>query len=636
MFDFTRVTAVVPPTVLGDAAKNAAYMEEAIKTHGQNASLLLFPALSLTGATLGDLFLQASLAKSVRSALSHLVESTRGIPAAVVVGTPLYCGNAIYNAAVVLLDGRILGAVPKQFLLPSEKRIFSSLSTPTEINGSLIADGADYAVPFGSLLFDAGIRFGIEMCSDVLSPMPPSLSLALGGAELIVNPAATRLAAGGRDTQKDALRALSARLLCGYVSVSAGNDESTTDAVYAGHTFFASAGKLLAENDASIASDYALSMDFDMEKIRAMRLKNMIYRDAASSFVSDIRPVNAAPLPESDGTLLPLRHLPFVPSEKKARQKRALEIFHLQAAGLARRLKTVGVTPVIGVSGGLDSTLALLVSAAAMQRIGRENSEILGITMPAFGTTDRTLKNALALMDAIGITARAIPIKDAVNQHFKDIGHDASVHDATYENAQARERTQVLMDMAGEVGGFVVGTGDLSELALGWCTYNGDHMSMYSVNCGVPKTLLRFIIEGIMEERLFPNATAVLGDILDTPISPELLPPDEAGHIAQRTEDLVGPYALHDFFLYYMVGYGFSPSKIYCLATRAFRDLFTKDEILKWLRTFYRRFFSQQFKRSCMPDGVQVGSIAFSPRGAFSMPSDATAAAWLREIDTLL
>ncbi len=630
MFGFTRVTALGVPTFLGDVDKNAASMKEAISRHGKDSSLLVFPALSITGATLGDLFFQMPLIEATKRGISTLLEATRGVSAPVIFGAPVYAFGKLYNAAVVLQNGRICGVVPKTYLSSAESRVFSAAPSAQTIRGTALCEGADYDVPFGNLLFDGGIRFGIEIDTDAFSPLPPSAALATCGAELIINPGAVPEATGGQKGRKSAILAQSARLLCGYVAAYSGHGESTTDFVFSGQCVFAARGRLLAENNVPFSSDYAISMDFDIEELRAKRLQHKMCGDAPSVPVVKIEKV-----PESDGTLLPLRHLPFVPTAEKARRERSMEIFSMQVEGLVKRLETVGSVPVIGVSGGLDSTLALLVAAAAMQKMGRDMRDTIGVTMPCFGTTDRTLQNALALMEAIGITSRTIPIKDAVNLHFKDIGHDASVHDTTYENAQARERTQVLMDVAGEVGGLVVGTGDLSELALGWCTYNADHMSMYGVNSGVPKTLIRWIIDFVTAENLFPSAAVVLRDIMDTPISPELLPPDTEGRIAQRTEDLVGPYALHDFFLYYMLGYGFSPAKIYYLALRAFSGMFEKQEILKWLHTFYRRFFTQQFKRSCMPDGVSIGSIGLSPRGTLSMPSDAIGRVWLEEIEKL-
>ena len=433
------------------------------------------------------------------------------------------------------------------------------------------------------------------------------------------------------------MKANSVAATCIYAYVSAGFAESTADQVYCGHSIIAENGTVLKENGNLIDSDYMIVQDCDLGRIRAERQKNPTFRQAAG-FYGSREYLNESMLGNaelrSDGTLYPVQKLPFIPSTKAERDAYCKEVFRIQAAGLAQRLKTINATAVIGISGGLDSTLALLVCVEAMRILGRPATDIYGVTMPCFGTSDRTYHNAWELMKKLGIHAKEISIKNAVILHFEDIGHDKNLHNGTYENSQARERTQILMDYASIVGGIVVGTGDLSELALGWCTYNGDHMSMYGVNGSIPKTLIRWIIEAVAEEEIFAASRAVLMDILDTPISPELLPPDAQGKIAQQTEDLVGPYALHDFYLYHMLNFGFTP-KIYTLACRAFKDDFEPAVIKKWLRTFYWRFFSQQFKRNCMPDGAKALPISFSPRGDWQMPSDAAARIWLDEVDTL-
>ncbi|MGN1081369.1 MAG: NAD(+) synthase, partial [Acutalibacteraceae bacterium] len=459
-----------------------------------------------------------------------------------------------------------------------------------------------------------------EICEDLWTPLPPSTYQAMAGAELIVNLSASNETIGKRRYREGLIFQQSARNICGYVYVSAGADESTTDLIFSGCTLFAENGTMLKRNENLIDSGYVISCDFDIQKLRADRLKNKSFKDCASVFGNN-EPcrkifVNNRNLgTRSNGELYKIEKLPFVPASKKDRLERCRDIFQMQVSGLKKRMKTTGGKPVIGISGGLDSTLALLVCAEAAKQLKKPCGDVIGITMPGFGTTDRTHSNSQELMQTLGVRNEEISIKDACTQHFRDIGHDINRYDLTFENSQARERTQILMDYAGMNGGFVVGTGDLSELALGWCTYNADQMSMYGVNSSIPKTLVRWMIDSLIEYNVFPKSTPVLRDILDTPISPELLPPDEKGKISQKTEDLIGPYALHDFYLFYVMRYGFEPEKIYVLAKMAFKNDFDDATIKKWLVSFYRRFFSQQFKRSCMPDGVKVGSISLSPRG---------------------
>ena len=483
-----------------------------------------------------------------------------------------------------------------------------------------------------------GTLLGVEICEDMWTPLPPSTFLALNGAEVILNLSASNETIGKRAYRRGLVQHQSAALNCVYAYCSAGSTESTQDLIFSGQSLIGEDGRLLAETEEPIASDYMLVCDCDLGRIRADRMKNKGFKDAAQQ--NPARPAvlidTNAPELRSDGADYPLSKLPFVPTGKENRVRRCMEIFHMQVAGLKQRLSILGsAKAVVGISGGLDSTLALLVSVEAMHRLGRPASDVCGVTMPCFGTSDRTYNNSWELMRTLGISCKEINIKDAVNLHFSDIGHDPNIHNGTYENSQARERTQILMDYASVVGGIVVGTGDLSELALGWCTYNGDHMSMYGVNASIPKTLIRWMIDAISEMPAFAPSRAVLQDILDTPISPELLPPDAEGKIAQHTEDLVGPYALHDFFLYYVLRFGFRPTKIYTLACRAFAGDFEPEVIKKWLKTFYRRFFTQQFKRSCLPDGVKVGSVTLSPRGDWRMPSDAGARLWLDEVESL-
>ena len=468
--------------------------------------------------------------------------------------------------------------------------------------------------------------------------MPPSGFLALNGAQLILNLSASNETIAKHTYRRDLVRMQSAANLCAYLYVSSGASESSTDLIFSGHCIFAENGAVIAQNSELIDNDYTLIHDFDIGKIKADRMKNKSFKDTKTiyAFKEKARFIDIGIKKiKGDGSKYTVAKQPFVPASKTDRIDRCMDIFKMQVGGLSKRIKTTGCKMVVGVSGGLDSTLALLVAAQTAKKLNRPASDVIGITMPCFGTSDRTYNNSFALMKALGIKYEEINIKNAVYQHFNDIGHDGKTLDLTYENSQARERTQVLMDYAGKVGGLVVGTGDLSELALGWCTYNADHMSMYGVNAGIPKTLVKWMIESIVEYNIFPNATDVLKDIIDTPISPELLPPDKKGNISQETEDIIGPYELHDFFLYYVLRFGFEPSKIYMLAKKAFNDEYSNDFILKWMKNFYKRFFTQQFKRSCLPDGVKIGSVCLSPRGDWRMPSDASGRIWLDEVENL-
>ena len=645
MLDFVRIACAVPAVRVGDVEKNArdicAFIEKADE---KKVDLIVFPELSLTGYSCGDLFFQKPLQKAVLQGLKDIVACTgshRRIHA--VVGLPLALQGRLYNCAAFIAHGEVIGIVPKTHI-PNygvfyEKRWFSSAETlqdkwvtPEELG--LIGNEDYWTICVGAKqLFDLGegTLLGIEICEDLMGPVTESAALATGGAEIIVNLAASPETVGRRRRRQEIVKHQSASCNCVYAFVSAGYTESTTDSVFSGHALIAENGSILAENGKQIDTDYMIVTDCDLGRVRADRLVSQHYGisktfDIHGCYVDELR---------SDGSLYPLRKLPFVPSTKEERLARCEEIFNIQVTALQQRLATIGTNAVIGISGGLDSTLALLVAVEAMRRLGRPATDVYGVTMPCFGTSDRTYSNAWELMRTLGINAKEISIKNAVTLHFEDIGHDKSVHNGTYENSQARERTQILMDYASVVGGIVVGTGDLSELALGWCTYNGDHMSMYGVNGSIPKTLIRWIIEAISERAEFAASRTVLMDILDTPISPELLPPDAEGKISQQTEDLVGPYALHDFFLYHMLRYGYAPNKIYALACRAFREDFDGETVKKWLKTFYRRFFSQQFKRSCVPDGVGVGSVGLSPRSSWRMPSDAAATVWLAEIDQL-
>lgn len=648
MFDFVRISCGVPATevadVKGNAEKIAAQMKEAAAA---GSSIVVFPELCLTGYTCQDLFFQQTLLEDCVKALAELAALTKELRITAVVGAPLRIRGQLYNCAVVLSDEFVQGVVPKTFM-PNygeyyEKRWFSASEDlgVTEVPARELGLAGDDMVPVGRELVFAGkngATFGVELCEDLWTPLPPSTFLAMNGAEIILNLSASNEVIAKRQYRKALVQQQSARCICAYAYCSAGCTESTQDLVYSGHSMIVENGTVLAENQKLLDTDYVLTMDIDLGKIRADRMKNRSFSEAGRVYGS-WEPVRRVALLEaerdSDGSLYPLEKLPFVPSASQDRRERCRDIFQMQVAGLKKRLSVTGSKAVIGVSGGLDSTLALLVSVEAISQLGRPKTDVVGITMPCFGTTDRTYNNSLELMKTLGITSVTIPIKAAVEQHFADLGHDKNVTDLTFENSQARERTQVLMDYAGKVGGLVVGTGDLSELALGWCTYNADHMSMYGVNVSIPKTLVRWMIDSLVEYNVFPGSTAVLRDVLDTPISPELLPPDASGKIAQETESIVGPYALHDFFLYYVLRFGFTPEKIYNLACQAFAEDFDGETVKKWLKTFYRRFVSQQFKRSCLPDGVKVGSVCLSPRGDWRMPSDASAKAWLSRAETL-
>ena len=647
MLDFIRVAACVPEVSVGNVGQNVkAILGQAREAEKKAPQLTVFPELSLTGYTCADLFFQSTLLEDAKAGLREIVGASAELSAVLAVGLPLEVTGSLYNCAAVVHGGKLLGIVPKTYI-PNynefyEKRWFTSgseLRTQALTAGETGLDGVqDEPIPIGTdLIFDAGsFRFGAEICEDLWATVPPSARLALGGAEVIVNLSASNETISKRRYRQALVSAQSAAQLDAYVYVSAGCSESTTDLIFSGHSLICEAGRTVAENRKIIDGGYILYGDIDLGKLRVDRLKIKTFADSAARSGGDWRRV-CVPLRMQENNLefYPVSRLPFVPDTKTDRAERCMGIFEMQVMGLKKRMEVTHGRPVIGVSGGLDSTLALLVATEAARRAGRPATDVVGITMPCFGTTDRTYNNSLELMRTLGITALEIPIAAAVEQHFRDIGQDRNTFDLTFENSQARERTQVLMDYAGRIGGFVAGTGDLSELALGWCTYNADHMSMYGVNCGVPKTLVRWMIDSIMENDIFRASSAVLRDILDTPISPELLPPDAGGKIAQQTEEIVGPYALHDFFLYYTVRFGFTPEKVYALARKAFRDDFDGATVKKWLLTFYRRFFTQQFKRSCLPDGVKIGSICLSPRGDWRCPSDASAAAWIARAEKI-
>lgn len=645
MDDFFRAAAYVPRLKLACPAENADYVLEGLAAcEKAGADIAVFPELCLTGYTCADLFFEETLLEGAKESLTRLIRESRGTACAFAVGAPLRIGEGLYNCAVLIRDGTVLGIVPKTFLPDAgefyEKRWFSPAPALQDAALPEWAPGIskDGWIPAGGgLIFSfGGVGVGIELCEDLWSPIPPSSFLALGGARLILNLSASNETASKSAYRRDLCRGASGRLVCGYLYVSAGSEESTTDLVFSGHAVAAENGTLLGENPPFCGRNM-LTADFDFGLLAHDRIKNKTFSDTSHVYGRPVRTVACAPLRGADGTLRNVSKTPFVPDADAARGKRCLEIFEMQAEGLKKRLSVTGARPVVGVSGGLDSTLALLVACEAVRKLKKEPSEVIGIAMPGFGTTGRTHGNAAALMAHLGVFSAEIPIAPACRQHFRDIGHEESVHDLTYENVQARERTQILMDYAGKYGGLVVGTGDMSELALGYCTYNADQMSMYAVNVGVPKTLIREIVSAVAESGRYLGCEEVLSDILATPVSPELLPPDASGALSQKTEEIVGSYTLHDFFLYYTLRYGFSPEKIYHLACIAFSDgSFSSETVLSTMRTFYRRFFSQQYKRSCMPDGVKVGSVAVSPRGDLRMPSDACADAFLAAVDALI
>ena len=634
---FIKAAAGTPAIRVADCAYNArqiiALMQEAAE---RGVKVLALPELCVTGYTCGDLFLQDTLLRGAEDALAHILRETAGLDMLTAVGLPVRCkwDNKLYNCAAVIQKGEVLGLIPKT-CLPNygefyEQRWFVS-GAGADFSVSLAGQENVSLCPGSLFECDAmpGLVVGVELCEDLWSAQPPSVALARAGATVILNLSASDEVAGKAAYRRQLVTGQSARLLCGYVYADAGQGESSTDMVFAGHNMIAENGALLAEKRFSTGLTVS---ELDVERL--------IYeRRRMNTFTGDTEHVwrQGFTLDVTETALTrPVSPAPFVPQGQQDRAQRCDEILRIAALGLAKRLEHTGAPcAVIGLSGGLDSTLAILITAMAFDLLGRSRGGIIAVTMPCFGTTARTRSNAEVLAGELGADLRVVDIGDAVRQHFADIGQSMDDHSVTFENGQARERTQVLMDIANKAGGLVIGTGDLSELALGWCTYNGDHMSMYGVNASIPKTLIRWMIAAIAENPDFLVAKAVLEDILDTPISPELLPPDAAGKISQYTEDLVGPYALHDFFLYYMLRFGFTPTKIYTLACRAFREDFPPEIIKKWMKAFYRRFFTQQFKRSCLPDGVKVGSVCLSPRGDWRMPSDASGKVWLEELERL-
>ncbi len=639
-YGYVKVAAAVPGVKVADCAFNADCIIEQIKqAEEKGVEIVCFPELSITAYSCGDLFAQQLLLDQAELALMKLLDETRQLNVAYIVGMPVAVHGMLLNAAVVCQHGKILGVVPKTYL-PNykefyEKRWFTSATEVLETSIRLCGQN----VPLGAeILFETPTAtFGIELCEDVWAPIPPSTYHTLHGADIIFNLSASDEVIGKNAYLRQLLSQQSARCISGYVYSSCGFGESSTDVVYAGNGLIYENGKLLAANERFSLEPQIVVSEIDVEYLRTERRVNTTFSTCHAFYASDVPLHVSVPLKTGTDIVLTRRYEPhpFVPQGPML-DERCEEIFAIQVAGLAKRLTHINAqNVVVGISGGLDSTLALLVCVRTFDKLGWSRKGITGITMPGFGTTDRTHDNAVNLMNELGVTTREISIKAACEQHFKDINHDPTNHNVVYENTQARERTQILMDVANQMNGLVVGTGDLSELALGWATYNGDHMSMYGVNASVPKTLVRHLVKWVALHDMDEAARNTLLDIVDTPISPELIPADEQGNIKQITEDLVGPYELHDFFMYYFMRCGFRPAKIYFIAKQTFEGVYDEDTIKKWLRTFCWRFFAQQYKRSCLPDGPKVGSVAISPRGDWRMPSDASSAGWIEEVKAL-
>lgn len=630
---FIRVGAASIHTKIADCISNTEQIIQMMKTASKNQTkILVFPELAITGYTCEDLFFQDRLLNEALQQLKNIIAASEPLEMVTIVGLPYVFNHKLYNVAAVIYEGQLLGLVPKTHI-PNYSEFYEArhFESGEDILTEVIFD--DQIVPFGShILFEnthmPAMSIGVEICEDLWAPNPPSSSHALAGATIIANASASNELTGKSDYRRLLVQSQSARLVTAYIYANAGAGESTTDVVFSGHNLIGENGSILNESDCYfVGITYA---DIDVSKLTAERRKMTTFKtNDEYDRVYFNMPIKEFKIDRYyDST-------PFVPSDPQLRQKRCEEVFNIQIMGLKQRLEaTQTKKAVIGISGGLDSTLALLVTHMTFKKLGLPNENIYAITMPCFGTTSRTLNNALGLMEELGVTSRTIPIKEAVLLHFKDIGHDENVHDVTYENVQARERTQVLMDLSNQIGGIVIGTGDLSEVALGWSTYNGDHMSMYGVNASVPKTLVRYLVDYVASQYNGQRLETLLRDVLDTPVSPELLPAED-NQITQKTEDIVGPYELHDFFLYHVVRFGYEPSKVLRIAEIAFNDQYDKETILKWLKTFYRRFITQQFKRSCIPDGPKVGSVALSPRGDLRMPSDASYRLWLDQLKNM-
>lgn len=637
--NYIKICASSPKLKVADSTFNTdEIICEIKKSIDENVEVVVFPELSITGYTCGDLFFQDILLRDCEASVERIVEYSSDKDILIVVGAPVSARGMTFNCGLVINRGRLLGIVPKSFL-PNynefyEKRWFASgIETINET-----VDYCGVTIPFGTdLLFESeankDLILGLEICEDLWAPVPPSSNLALGGATVLLNLSASNDLVGKSEYRKSLVINQSARCLAGYVYVSAGYGESSTDLVFGGHSLIAENGRLLEESEKYEMKSSRIVSEIDLDILNHDRRNSSSFSDTKKQKFRKVKFYTESKSCEISRKYNP--H-PFVPGREEERNKRCEEIFSIQTSGLAKRIEHIGSSSmVIGISGGLDSTLALLVCVKTCEKLGLDRSMIKAVTMPGFGTTNRTYNNAVGLIKSLGATFLEIPIAEACIKHFSDIGHDMEVHDITYENTQARERTQILMDLSNKHRGIVVGTGDLSELAMGWATYNGDHMSMYGVNASIPKTLVKYVVKWVADYEVEGETSEILFDVLDTPVSPELLPPDEKGEISQKTEDLIGPYELHDFFLYNTIRYGFGPKKIIKITELAFDGKYSKEEIYKWLRQFYWRFVTQQFKRSCIPDGPKVGSICLSPRGDWRMPSDTSFGMWMREMDKI-
>ena len=642
-YGFVKVAAAVPVVQVADCEFNVGEIEKLItQAEADGVEAVVFPELCITGYTCQDLFAQQLLLSAAEESVSRLLQFTARLDVAVIVGAPVQVGNLLLNCAVAMYHGSILAIVPKTYL-PNynefyEKRWFASAQDLKPATICYAGCQVCVSPQIQLITLASGARIGIEICEDVWAPTPPSNHLALAGADIIFNLSASDELIGKHAYLRSLLQQQSARTLSAYVYSSCGYGESTQDVVYAGSSFVYENGQLLAEGERFSMQSHLIEAQVDVEKLRTERFRNTTFVNAQRRMMNEeVNHISCSPSLSTHAFSLQrtVNPHPFIPSNNDM-QANCSEIFSIQVMGLAKRIvHTHSKHVIVGISGGLDSTLALLVCVKTFDKLGMPRTGIVGVTMPGFGTTGRTYHNAITLMKQLGITSREISIAPSVTQHFKDIGHDINVHDVTYENGQARERTQILMDLSNQLGGLVIGTGDLSELALGWATYNGDHMSMYGVNAGIPKTLIKYLVAFVAHTEMDEVARDTLLDIIDTPISPELIPADEQGNIKQKTEDLVGPYELHDFYLYYAMRFGFTPSKIFMLARHAFADKYDAATIRKWLINFYRRFFAQQFKRSCLPDGPKVGSVTLSPRGDWRMPTDAVSKAWVAEAESM-
>lgn len=635
-YGFIKVAAATPKIKVADVDYNTELICNQIDEAAKNgAKVLVFPELCLTGYTCSDLFWQSLMLEKVKEKTIEIARYSKDYDMLIMIGIPYEHNGKLYNVGVVLHKGKILGMITKKHL-PNYSEFYEARHFTKGFEKVVTVDFAGQKVPMGmNILFKCENRpdmvVGVEICEDLWVPNPPSIRHTMAGATIIANLSASDEVTGKSIYRRDLVAGQSARLICGYIYADAGEGESSTDLVYSAHNMIAENGRMLAEAKRFI--NQTVYGDIDLDRIKNERRKMTTYD---SKDEEDYTVVTFEMNMDNNELSTKINNMPFVPGDIAKRNERCEEILTIQAMGLKKRLEhTNAKSAVIGISGGLDSTLALLVTVRAFDMLGRDRKGIVAVTMPGFGTTDRTYDNALKMIEKLGTTFIEINISDAANEHFKAIGHDSSIHDVTYENVQARQRTLYLMNLANQYNGFVVGTGDLSELALGWATYNGDHMSMYGVNASIPKTLVRHLVRYYADTCEDIELNKVLMDVLDTPVSPELLPPQDNGEIAQKTEDLVGPYELHDFFMYYMLRLGYTPKKIYYLARNAFEGIYDDETILKWLKTFYRRFFAQQFKRSCLPDGPKVGTVAVSPRGDLRMPSDACATIWLKELEEI-